>query len=87
MNDFETDISDVNELSTTDFSDIDDWSDFDSDVADEISEEEMDIPTGTELEGADIQTEADKAADYARSFGFGCCIWQRTFNGGGYRVG
>ena len=70
MDDFDAEITDVNEITATDFSDADDWSDFDSDVADEISTEGADITADTELEETDIPTEADKAADYARSLGF-----------------
>lgn len=70
MDDFDTEITDVNEISATDFSDADHWSDFDSDVTDEVTWEGADIAADIELEESDIPTEADKAADYARSLGF-----------------
>lgn len=70
MDDFNTDISEINDISLSDLSDTEEWSDFDSDMTDEVPELNEEAICDIAPENCDIPTEAEKAADYARSLGF-----------------
>ena len=69
MNGFDTkDMTEIDEMTFADISETNDWSEFDSELTDEVSGD--DISSDIEFEADDMPTEAEKAADYARSFGF-----------------
>lgn len=62
-----------------DMPDMNDWAGFDFDGMDEVSPDTIEFPdaadtsdlsTALENDGNDIPSEAEKAADYARSYGF-----------------
>lgn len=72
MSEFEELSSEVSDAQAVDASDTSEWSDFDFTETDELSGagDASDLLTEFEAEENDIQSEAEKAADYARSFGF-----------------
>lgn len=62
-----------------DMPDTSDWAGFDFDGTDEVCPDITELPDATdasdlsmelEFDGSDIPSEAEKAADYARSYGF-----------------
>lgn len=80
MSEFNDVLTEAYETTEIDTSDTGDWSDFEDVAIDSISAEPSDIGSVEEA----IQTEAEKAADYARSFGFdkAADYIERHYNGG-----
>lgn len=74
--DISTDFSETEGINVSETSD---WTDFDLAEMDDVSidmaerlgvEDTLDLSSGSAFDDSDIQSDAEKAADYARSFGF-----------------
>lgn len=79
MNEFDDMAVEVSDNQGIDISDTSEWTDFDFVETDEVSLETAELPDATNATGlstkldvdkSDIQSESEKAADYARSYGF-----------------
>lgn len=79
MSEFDNVSMDFSETEGIDISETSDWTDFDSVEMDDVSTDKTefisagdasDLSLEASLEDDDIQSEAEKAADYARSYGF-----------------
>lgn len=79
MSEFDNVSMDFSETEGIDIPDSSDWTDFDSDEIGDVSVDSAellsvtdtsDLSSGLETGENDIQSEAEKAADYARSYGF-----------------
>lgn len=79
MSEFDNVSMDFSETEGIDIPDTSDWTDFDSDEIGDVSVDSAellsvtdtsDLSSGLETGENDIQSEAEKAADYARSYGF-----------------
>lgn len=79
MSEFDDMAVEVSDNQGIDISDTSEWTDFDFVETDEVSLETAELPDATNATGlstkldvdkSDIQSESEKAADYARSYGF-----------------
>ena len=79
MNEFDDASMEFSETETIEVPETSDWVDFDSaetndigiDTAENVDVEDIpDLPLEAAFDDSDIQSEAKKAADYARSYGF-----------------
>lgn len=79
MNEFNDITAEISDDFRIDIPDTSDWAGFDFDETNEVSQETTELPGTADTSGlspelefdrSDIQSEAKKAADYARSFGF-----------------
>lgn len=79
MSEFDDMTVDVSDISGVDMPETSDWSGFDFDGTDEVSPDTAELTDAADISGlstelefaeSDIQSEAKKAADYARSYGF-----------------
>lgn len=79
MNEFDDASMEFSETETIEVPETSDWVDFDSaetndisiDTAENVDVEDIpDLPLEAAFDDSDIQSEAEKAADYARSYGF-----------------
>ena len=98
MSEFHNTSTEFSETDGIDVPETNDWTDFDSaetddiniDTAESISAGDIpDLSSETVFDGCDIQSEAEKAADYARAFGFdkAADYIERHYDGGEFIPG
>ena len=84
MSEFDDMTVEASDNMESDMPDTNDWAGFDFDGTDEVGPDTTELPdaadvsdlsTELEFDGSDIPSEAEKAADYARSYGFNTLIF------------